>query len=98
MLNALDQTKPARTVEGYDKHRPILLSVPHMSGREHEFVTDAFSSNWLSTVGPQVDAFEREFEELLGIPGVALASGTASIHLGLRLLGVVEGDEVFCPT
>jgi pyridoxal phosphate-dependent aminotransferase EpsN len=76
----------------------ILLSVPHMSGREQAYVNDAFATNWLSTVGPHVTAFESEFETLLGLPAVALASGTAAIHLGLRLLGVGPGDEVFCPT
>ena len=74
----------------------ILLSVPHMSGREQRYVAEAFASNWLSTVGPNLDAFEREFETLLGLPAVALASGTAAIHLGLRALGVSPGDTVFC--
>ena len=74
----------------------ILLSVPHMSGREEGYVREAFSSNWLSTVGPHILKFERQFEEWLGIPAVALASGTAAIHLGLRALGVSQGDTVFC--
>jgi pyridoxal phosphate-dependent aminotransferase EpsN len=76
----------------------ILLSVPHMGGAEQPYVREAFASNWLSTVGPNVDAFELEFEAHIGLPSVALASGTAAIHLGLRLLGVTVGDEVFCPT
>ena len=76
----------------------ILLSVPHMGGREQAYVNQAFTSNWLSTVGPNLDAFEREFESRFGLPSVALASGTAGIHLGLRLLGVGPGDEVWCPT
>lgn len=76
----------------------IYLSVPHMSGSEEAYVREAFASNWLSTVGPQLDAFERDFTERLGHPSVALASGTAAMHLGLRLLGVGPGDEVLCPT
>ena len=76
-------------------HR-ILLSVPHMSGSEHSYVEEAFASNWLSTVGPNIGAFEQEIEALIGLPGVAVSSGTAAIHLGLRLLGVKPGDEVFC--
>jgi pyridoxal phosphate-dependent aminotransferase EpsN len=84
-------------IAGKEKKR-ILLSVPHMGGREEEFVHEAFTSNWLSTVGPNVDAFEREFSHLIGLPAVALSSGTAAMHLGLRLLGVGSGDEVFCPT
>jgi len=77
----------------------ILLSVPHMGGSEEGYVREAFESNWLSTVGPNVDAFEWEFEmQEAGLPAVALASGTAAMHLGLRLLDVGPGDEVFCPT
>lgn len=76
----------------------ILLSVPHMAGTEQAYVGEAFASNWLSTVGPNLTAFEREFAERIGLPAVALASGTSAIHLGLRLLGVGSGDRVFCPT
>lgn len=76
----------------------ILLSVPHMGGTEESFVREAFASNWLSTVGPNITAFEEEFSQLIGLPAVAVGSGTAAIHLGLRLLGVGPEDEVFCPT
>ena len=76
----------------------IYLSVPHMGDREEGLVREAFASNWMSTVGPQLDAFEAEFKQRIGLPSVALASGTAAMHLGLRLLGVGPGDEVFCPT
>ena len=82
-----------------DKTRQrILLSVPHMGGMEEIYVRSAFTSNWLSTVGPNITAFEEEFEGRIGLPAVALSSGTAAIHLGLKLLGVQDGDEVFCPT
>lgn len=76
----------------------ILLSVPHMGGSEIEYVNEAFETNWMSTVGPNITAFEREFTNRIGLPSVALASGTAAIHLGLRLLGVGPGDSVLCPT
>jgi dTDP-4-amino-4,6-dideoxygalactose transaminase len=76
----------------------ILLSVPHMGGMEQAYVSQAFTSNWLSTVGPNLTAFEQDFEDSVGLPAVALGSGTAAIHLGLRLLGVGPGDEVFCST
>jgi len=69
-----------------------------MGGAEEAYVREAFASNWLSTVGPNIDAFEKEFEELTGRPAVAVSSGTAAIQLGLRLLGVGPGDEVICPT
>ncbi len=77
------------------RHR-ILLSVPHMAGSEIRYVQEAFASNWLSTVGPNISAFEAEFEAFVGLPAVALSSGTAAIHLALRLFGVQPGDEVFC--
>jgi len=76
----------------------ILLSIPHMGGSEQRYVGEAFSSNWLSTVGPNLTAFERTFGDLMDLPAVALGSGTAAVHLGLRLLGVGPGDIVFCST
>lgn len=72
----------------------IYLSVPHMGSSEERYVREAFATNWLSSVGPNLDAFERAFAERMGRPAVALASGTAAIHLALRLLGVGPGDEV----
>lgn len=78
--------------------RRIYLSPPHMGGDELSFVQEAFASNWLSTVGPNLNAFEAEMEAYLGRPCVALASGTAAIHLGLRLLGIGPGDEVVAPS
>lgn len=79
-------------------HARIYLSPPHMGGEELGFVEEAFETNWLSTVGPNIEAFEQAMEAYLGRPCVALASGTAAIHLGLRLLGVGPGDEVLCPS
>lgn len=69
-----------------------------MGGSEEHFVLDAFRTNWLSTVGPNLALFEQHFEHRVGLRAVALSSGTAAIHLGLRLLGVSQGDEVFCST
>ncbi|MBV8820735.1 MAG: DegT/DnrJ/EryC1/StrS family aminotransferase, partial [Acidobacteriaceae bacterium] len=79
-------------------HRPILLSVPHMSGLEMAYVQEAFDTNWLSSVGPNIDRFEEEFSRHIGVPSVAVSSGTAAIHLGLRILNVGPGDYVFCST
>ena len=76
----------------------ILLSVPHMHGPEERYVHAAFATNWLSTVGPNLTAFEREFTARVGLPAVALASGTSALHLALHLLGVGPGDEVLCST
>jgi pyridoxal phosphate-dependent aminotransferase EpsN len=69
-----------------------------MGTDEETFVRQAFASNQLSSVGPQLDDFEKEMSRLIGLPAVALSSGTAAIHLGLRLLGVKPGDEVVSPT
>jgi dTDP-4-amino-4,6-dideoxygalactose transaminase len=77
----------------------IYLSPPHMGEAELELVKDAFASNWIAPVGPHVDGFEKEFAEYLGVRhSAALSSGTAAIHLALRLLGVQPGDEVLCST
>ncbi len=70
-----------------------------MSGIEFEFVKDAFESNWIAPLGPHVDAFEKEFAQYLNVPyTAALSSGTAGLHIAMRLTGVQPGDEVICPT
>lgn len=75
----------------------VYLSQPHLEGDELEFVRDAFASNWVAPVGPQVDAFEREVADVVGVPyALALSSGTAAIHLSLRVLEINPGDEVLC--
>ena len=77
----------------------IYLSPPHMGGLEEEFVAEAFASNWIAPLGPQVDAFEEEFAKLVGAPhALALSSGTAALHLALKLVGVGPGDEVLVST
>lgn len=78
----------------------IYLSVPHMSGHERPFVDEAFRSNWLSSVGPNLDNFEREVAELLGhgVRTLATTSGTAALHLVLRAAGVGPGDRVAVST
>jgi dTDP-4-amino-4,6-dideoxygalactose transaminase len=78
-------------------NRRIYLSPPHVFGDEQRFVAEAFASNWIAPVGPQVDAFEREFAASIGMPyAVALSSGTAALHLSMELLGVGPGDTVIC--
>ena len=75
----------------------IYLSSPHIGPDERALVTDAFDTNWVSPLGPHVDGFERELSAYVHVPyAAALSSGTAAIHLGLRLLGVQRGDEVWC--
>ncbi len=76
----------------------IKLSLPHMGGKEQHWVNEAFKSNWVVPLGPNVDEFERLLGDYLGAPGrvVALSAGTAALHLGLVMLGVEAGDEVVC--
>src|SRR5690554_4630990 len=77
----------------------IYLSPPHMGGKELKYIHKAFEENWISTVGPNIDAFEKEIAAYTGAPYVvALSSGTAALHLALILNGVGYGDEVICPT
>lgn len=76
----------------------IKLSLPHMGGKELYWVNQAFETNWVVPLGPNVDEFERLLGEYIGAPGrvVALSAGTAALHLGLVMLGVKAGDEVMC--
>ncbi len=73
----------------------IYLSPPHIGSDELSLVMEAFETNWVAPVGPHVDAFEREFAAHVGSGhAVAVSSGTAALHLALRLAGVERGDEV----
>lgn len=76
----------------------IYLSSPHMGGAEQNYVNEAFDTNWVAPLGPNVDGFEKSLESYLGNGNhvAALSSGTAAIHLALILLGVEKGDEVIC--
>ncbi len=77
----------------------IYLSPPHMGADEFALVQEAFASNWIAPLGPHVDAFERELAAYAGIGhAAALSSGTAALHLALRLLQLQPGDEVLCST
>ena len=76
----------------------IWLSSPHMGGTEQKYVQEAFDSNWVAPLGPNVTGFENDLTQFLGkdLQVAALSSGTAALHLGLILLGVKAGDEVIC--
>ena len=77
----------------------IYLSSPTMHGDEQRFVQEAFDTNWVAPLGPNVDALEKEMCEYTGAgAAAALSAGTAAIHLALKLAGVGEGDIVFAPT
>ena len=76
----------------------IYLSSPHMGGTEQSYVNEAFDTNWIAPLGPNVEGFEKDLENYLGSGNhvAALSSGTAALHLALILLGVERGDEVIC--
>ena len=76
----------------------IWLSSPHMGGGEQKYVNEAFATNWIAPLGPNVNRFEDDIKTYLGANKevVALSSGSAAIHLALILSGVKAGDEVIC--
>ncbi len=81
------------------ENKRIYLSCPTMHGEEQEFIKEAFDTNWVAPLGPNVNAFEKEMAEYVNIPyASALSAGTAAIHLALKILGVGEGDVVFVPS
>lgn len=81
------------------KEKRIYLSSPTMHGEEQEFIKEAFVTNWVAPLGPNVDSFEQELAAFVKIPhAAALSSGTAAIHLAVKLLDIREGDTVFCPS
>ncbi|HEV8001550.1 MAG TPA: DegT/DnrJ/EryC1/StrS family aminotransferase [Planctomycetaceae bacterium] len=86
---------PASAVEP----QRIYLSAPHMSGKEQEYIQEAFAANWVAPVGPHIDRFEAEFAEKIGVKhAVAVSSGTAAMHLVIRHLELKPDEEVFCST
>ena len=81
------------------QNKRVYLSSPHMSGGEKRYIEEAFATNWIAPLGPHVDSFEREVASFCHSAGaVAVSSGTAAIHLALKLAGVGPGDEVLCST
>lgn len=81
-----------------NKNKKIWLSSPHMGGSEEKYVKEAFDTNWVAPLGPNVNGFEFDLEKYLGQKAhvSVLSSGTAAIHLGLILLDVKAGDHVLC--
>lgn len=77
----------------------ILLSSPHMSGNEQKYIGNAFKENWIAPLGPNVNQFELDIAAYAGVKGASVtSSGTGAIHLALDILGVKQGDSVFCST
>lgn len=77
--------------------RKVWLSSPTMHGDELKYITEAYETNWMSTVGKNIDEVERMISEKIGVKHVvALSSGTSALHLSIKLAGVKPGDKVFC--
>lgn len=75
----------------------IFLSSPTMHGDEMNYIKEAFDTNWIAPLGPNVDSFEREIADYVGVAhAAALVSGTSALHLAVKLAGVKPGDVVFC--
>ncbi len=94
-----NEQRPVRLIHRRELSPNIFLSSPHLGEHEHHYVQEAFSSNWVAPLGPNVDAFEKEVAAYIGVnSAVALSSGTAALHLALILLDVKPGEVVFCST
>lgn len=79
------------------ENKRIALATPRMMGNEQKYVEEAFATNWIAPLGPFVNRLEEEFIKYTGLPGAcALSSGTAALHLAMKLAGVKQGDYVFC--
>lgn len=91
--------RPVRLIHRRDLSPNILLSSPHIGDQEQLYVQEAFSSNWVAPLGPNVDAFEKDVAQYISVKSaVALSSGTAALHLALIVLGIKPGDVVFAST
>lgn len=91
------QRRPVQLLLRRELESQILLSTPHLGEFEMAYVEEAFRTNWIAPLGPNVDAFEKELANYVGIEhAAALSSGTAALHVAMRLLGIGPGDEVFC--
>ena len=79
--------------------KKIYLSPPSMKGDELDYIVKAYNSNWIAPVGPDVDEFERDVAKYLSVSsGCALSSGTAALHLALKVLEIKKNDKVLCPS
>ena len=98
-MSAVRSPNPIRTPAETPAKSRLYLSPPHMGDDELRLLQDAFRSNWIAPLGPHVDAFECEFAAEVGVPhAAAVSSGTAALHLALRLLDVRPEDEIVCST
>ena len=93
---SLQAIKREDIIMAKDGKKRIYLSSPTMHGEEQEFIKEAFDTNWVAPLGPNVNEFEKEMAALTGCGyATALSAGTAAIHLAVKLLGIGQGDIVF---
>lgn len=91
----MSEARKSQKPEPFEKK--VWLSSPTMHGEEMDYIREAYDTNWMSTVGANIDAIEEKFAARIGVGyGVALSSGTAALHLAVRLAGVRPGERVFC--
>ena len=91
-----DRNDVVDLIDRRDIDKQILLSVPHMGSAEQDYINDAFESNWIAPLGPNVDAFEKEISKKIGIKhAAAVSSGTAAIHLALLALEIKKMIKFF---
>ncbi len=77
--------------------KKIFLSPPHLNGEEINYIQEAIKSNWIAPLGPHVDNFEKEIASYIGVKhAAAMSSGTAALHLALKVIGIKKGDFIFC--
>ena len=82
-------------IEKFEKK--VWLATPTMHGEELEFMTEAYDTNWMSTIGENINVIEKDLAERIGVKyAVGLASGTSALHLAMKLAGIKSGDKVFC--
>ncbi|MEN8076842.1 DegT/DnrJ/EryC1/StrS family aminotransferase [Clostridioides difficile] len=92
-----EQIKKETIEQNKKQNKRIFLASPHIGNLEREFVNEAFDTNWVAPLGPNVNNFEKEVAEYVGVKhAAALVSGTSAIHLAIKLLDIKQGDLVFC--
>ena len=99
LMNKIIKSQLRFGIGMYMNKKIIHLASPTMNGREMDYIKEAFNTNWIAPLGPNIDGFEQELTAYVRAShGVALSSGTAAIHLALKAAGIGEGDIVFCPS
>ena len=95
LVNIGEETMQEKSFERFEKK--VWLSSPTMHGEELQYIQEAYATNWMSTVGANINELERAVQQYVGCEcAVALSSGTASLHFAVKLAGVKAGDKVFC--